>query len=161
MSINIGMTTWGAAAAPASLTKAGFEALSWVQHKGTEVAPVFGQDHATQEVPDLATGETTGHKGQASGKETTTQYHGTGGDTGITALILAAKSRPGIYSLKIARGSGTMGADGPAVESGDVVEYASGYVHNHVPNANDSTTHEGGTVSFKQNGITVVDVEPS
>ena len=54
-----------------------------------------------------------------------------------------------------------MGDDGPAVVAGDVVKYATGYLKDLVDNPSSVDSHEGATITFKQNAATVVDLEPS
>jgi hypothetical protein len=158
---NIGLTLYGVAGAPATNNKAGFEALTWVQLKGTQSLPVFGVTHNNIDVSDLGTGFTSGVKGAATGNDTTITYHGDGTDTGIATAIVAAKAQAGIYSLKIVRGSGADTGDGPAPVAGDVVQYAHGYLHTYAENEKDDSTFEGATINFKQNAATVDDVEPS
>ena len=158
---NIGLTLWGANAAPATNDAAGFAALTWGQLKGVQSLPVFGVTHGGIDVEDLATGFTSGVKGPASGNDSALTYHGDGTDTGVATAIVAAVDKAGIYSLKIVRGSGADAGDGPAPVTGDVVQYAHGYLHTYADNAKDNSTHEGGTISFKQNDFTVDDVEPS
>jgi hypothetical protein len=157
----IGLTLYGVAGAPATNNAAGFEALTWVQLKGTQSLPIFGVTHNNIDVSDLGTGFTSGVKGAGSGNDSTFTYHGDGTDTGIATAIVAANGQDGIYSLKIVRGSGTDTGDGPAPVTGDVVEYAHGYLHTFAPNAKDDTSFEGGTINFKQNAATVTDAEPA
>jgi hypothetical protein len=158
---NIGLTLWGVAGAPATNNAAGFEALTWVQLKGTQQLPVFGVTHANIDVADLGTGFTSGVKGAATGKDTSFTYHGDGTDTGIATAIVAANAQAGIYSLKIVRGSGTNSGDGPAPVTGDVVQYAHGYLHTYEENPKDDSSHEGASINFKQNAATVDGTEPS
>jgi hypothetical protein len=158
---NIGLTLYGVAGAPATNNKAGFEALTWVQLKGTQDLPVFGVTHNNIDVSDLGTGFTSGVKGAATGNDTTITYHGDGTDTGIATAIVAANAQSGVYSLKIVRGSGADTGDGPAPVVGDVVEYAHGYLHTYAKNALNDSTSEGASINFKQNAASVNDVEPS
>ena len=158
---NIGLTIFGVAGAPATNNKAGFEALTFVQLKGAQSLPVFGVTHANIDVEDIATGFTSSVKGAASGNDSNFTYHGSGADTGIATAIVAAVDKSGLYSLKIVRGSGADTGDGPAPVTGDVVQYAQGYLHTYAENAKDSATNEGGTISFMQNDFTVDDVEPA
>jgi len=158
---NIGLTLYGVAGSPATNNKAGFEALTWVQLKGTQSLPVFGVTHNNIDVSDLGTGFTSGVKGAATGKDTTLTYHGDGTDTGIATAIVAANAQSGVYSLKIVRGSGTDGGDGPAPVAGDVVQYAHGYLHTYEENPKDDSSFEGASINFKQNAATVDDVEPT
>ena len=158
---NIGLTLYGVAGAPATNDKAGFEALTMIQLKGTQTLPVFGVSHNNIDVADLGTGFTSGVKGAATGKDTTFTYHGDGADTGIATAITAANEQAGVFSLKIVRGSGDDTGDGPASTAGDVVQYAHGYMHSYEQNAKDDSSFEGATINFKQNAATVDDVEPA
>ena len=158
---NIGVTLWGVAGAPATNNAAGFEALAWVQLKKTQTLPVFGVSHSNIDVPDLSTGFTSGVKGAGSGRDTTFTYHGDGTDTGIASAIVAANDQDGIFSLKIVRGSGTDAGDGPAPVTGDAVEYAHGYLHSYEPNQGSDSSHQGGSINFKQNAATVTATEPA
>jgi hypothetical protein len=157
----IGLTLYGVAGLPATNNKAGFEALTFVQLKGTQMLPSFGVTHGNIDVSDLGTGFTSGVKGAATGSDSTFTFHGTGADTGVATAIVAANNEAGLYSLKIVRGTGTDSGDGPAPVAGDVVQYAQGYLHSYVLNPKDDASFEGGTINFKQNDVTVDDVEPS
>ena len=157
----IGLTLYGVAGLPATNNKAGFEALTFVQLKGTQMLPSFGVTHGNIDVADLGTGFTSGVKGAATGSDSTFTFHGTGADTGVATAIVAANNEAGLYSLKIVRGTGTDSGDGPAPVAGDIVQYAQGYLHSYVLNPKDDASFEGGTINFKQNDVTVDDVEPS
>ena len=157
----IGLTLYGVAGVPATNNKAGFEALTFVQLKGTQELPVFGVTHANIDVSDLGTGFTSGVKGAATGNDSTFVYHGNGTDTGVATAIVAAGNEAGLYTLKIVHGSGADTGDGPAPVAGDKVEYAQGYLHTFALNAKNDSTAEGATISFKQNAVTIEDVEPS
>jgi hypothetical protein len=157
----IGLTLYGVAGVPATNNKAGFEALTFVQLKGTQMLPSFGVTHGNIDVSDLGTGFTSGVKGAATGSDSTFTFHGTGADTGVATAIVAANNEAGLYSLKIVRGTGTDSGDGPAPVAGDIVQYAQGYLHSYVLNPKDDASFEGGTINFKQNDVTVDDVEPS
>lgn len=158
---NIGLTLYGVAGVPATNNSAGFEALTWVQLKGTQSLPVLGVTHNNIDVADLGTGFTAGVKGAATGKDTQLMYRGDGTDTGVATAIVAAREKAGLYSLKIVHGSGTDAGDGPAPVAGDAVEYAHGYLHTYEENPKDDTSFAGATINFKQNDFTVDAVEPS
>jgi hypothetical protein len=157
----IGLTLYGVAGVPATNNKAGFEALSFVQLGGVQMLPSFGVTHTNIDVSDLGTGFTEGVKGPATGNDSTFTYHGIPTASGIATAITAANAQAGAYSLKIVRGSGTDSGNGPAPVAGDVVQYAQGYLHTYVLNPKDDTSFEGGTISFKQNAVTVDDVQPA
>mgnify|MGYP003641893858 CR=1 FL=1 len=158
----IGVTLWGAAGVPASnAAVGGFDDLTWVQLKGHQSLPVFGVSHSNIDVEDLSTGFASGVKGMGSGRDTTFTYHGDGADTGITNAITAADGDQGLFSLRIARGSGTDVGNGPAIETGDVVSYAQGYLHSHELNAGSGSSNQGGTINFKQNAVAIAGTVPA
>jgi len=156
-----GMTLWIATALPATNDAAGFEALTWVQVKGIQTLPVFGVTHSNTDIPDLATGFTSGTKGAGSGRETQFTYREITGDTGQGNVETQGVDRDGIVSLKIAEGSGTDSGDGPAVVTGDPVQYAQGYLHSHEENQGSDNSFKGATCTFKQNNFTVKATEPA
>ncbi|WP_425070642.1 hypothetical protein [Sagittula sp. S175] len=161
---HIGKTLYVAQALPATNNAAGFEALTWVQVKGIQTLPVLGVTHATIDVPDLATGFTIAVKGAASGQDTPFTFRdlGTGTlDAGQADAIEQANDAQGLMSVKIVTGSGTDSGDGPAPVTGDPVEYAQGFAHSYVPNTGDTSGHEGGSVTFRQNNFTVSATEPA
>jgi hypothetical protein len=157
----IGLTLYGVAGVPATNNKAGFEALTFVQLLKAQELPIFGVTHANIDVEDLGTGFTSGVKGMATGNDTTFLFHGPGTDTGMATAIVAAGGQGGLYSLKIVHGTGADSGNGPAPVAGDVVEYAQGYLHTLALNPKNGTSNQGATISFKQNAVTVDDVEPS
>ena len=158
---NIGLTLYGVSGNPATNNKAGMESLTFVQLKGVIDIPVFGVTHNSIAVPDTATGFDGSVKGAASGKDVPFTYRGDGTDTGIATAIVAAGIRPGSFTLKIVVGTGADSGDGPIPVTGDVVQYAQGYLHNYEENAKNGTTFQGGSINFMQTAITVDDVEPS
>jgi len=158
---HIGVTLWGVAGAPADNTDTAFAAQTWVQLKGHQTLPVFGVSHSNTDVPDLSTGFSSGVKGMASGRDTQFTFHGDGSDTGIATAVDAANEQQGIYSLKIVRGTGVDTGDGPAPAPDDVVEYAHGYLHSFEGNQGDGSSHEGGSISFKQNAPTIKGTQPA
>ncbi|WP_406646856.1 hypothetical protein QEZ52_00280 [Aliisedimentitalea scapharcae] len=158
---HIGKTLWMATALPASNDTTGFEALTWVQVKGIQTLPVFGVTHSNTDVPDLATGFTSGTKGAGSGRESQFTTREISGDTGQGNVKTQANDKDGLVSLKIAEGSGTDSGDGPALVTGDAVKYAQGYLHSHEENQGTDNTHKGATCSFKQNNFTVEGTEPA
>lgn len=153
----IGTTIWGAAAVPATNDAAGFEALTWVQIKGLQTAPVLGVSHANTDIPDLQSGFTKGAKGAGTGDDSEATFRKVAGDPGQALIETAANDPQGIFSVKIVkRGSG---ADNmPA--AGDAVEYAQGYTHSFKDNQATDSNHEGFSVNFKQNDSTVKATEP-
>jgi hypothetical protein len=156
---HIGKTLYNAAALPATNDAAGFEALTWVKVNGLQVLPQLGTSHANIDVPDLQTGFTTGLKGAASGNDSTTSFRKVAADAGQVDIRDAAKAGgdAGVMSFKIVTGTGVDNA--PA--TGDVVQYAQGYVHSYVEIQGDTTSHEGFSVNFKQNADTIDDVNPA
>lgn len=156
---HIGKTIYFAAALPATNTTAGFEALTWVKVDGVQVLPQLGVSHANIDVPDLQTGFTSGIKGAGSGNDSTASFRDVAGDTGQDNIRTAAQAGGdgGVGSIKIVKGSGT----DQAPVTGDPVEYAQGYVHSYVKIQGDTTSHEGFSVNFKQNAVTIDGTEPA
>lgn len=157
---NIGKTLYVAKALPATNDDTGFEALTWVQVKGLQALPQLGVSHADIEVPDLATGFTSTNKGAATGVESTMSFRRVDSDTGQADIKEQAEDGQGVMSVKIVTGSGTDTGDGPAPVSGDAVQYAQGIAKNYQEIQGDSTTHEGFTVAFRQNALTIDATEP-
>jgi hypothetical protein len=156
---HIGKTIYVAAAAPATNNAAGFEALSWTKVEGVQTLPQLGVSHSNIDVPDLQTGFTAGIKGAGTGNDSTATFRDVDGDAGQALVRTTANAGGtlGTISIKIVKGSGTDQA--PA--SGDPVQYAHGYVHSYVEVQGDNSTHEGFTVNFKQNAVTVDATEPA
>lgn len=156
---HIGKSFFVSAALPATLDKAGFEALTWIEAKGIQILPQLGVTHNNIDVPDLKTGETKGIKGAASGKDSKASFRHVAGDTGQALIRTTADAGGdlGSMSIKIVKGSGVNNAP----VAGDPVEYAQGYVHSYEEIQGEVTSHEGFSVSFKQNGKTIKDVEPA
>lgn len=154
---NIGKSLYVAAELPATNDKAGFEALSWTEVKGLQSAPQLGYQHENIDIPDLKSGRTRGAKGAGSGQDSQMSFRKVDSDAGQGMLKTASDSPTGIMSVKIGTGSGTDNE----LAVGDPVEYAQGYVHSYLSTQADTTTHEGFTVNFKQNDLTVNDVEPT
>lgn len=157
---NIGKTLYVAKALPATNDDTGFEALTWVQVKGLQVLPQLGISHADIEVPDLGTGFTKTNKGAATGVESTMSFRRVDSDEGQADLKEQAEDAQGELSVKIVTGSGTDSGDGPEPVSGDAVQYAQGVCKNYQEIQGDTTTHEGFTVAFRQNELTVDAEEP-
>ncbi len=150
---HIGKTIYVAEAIPATNDAAGFAALTWTKVSGVQVLPQLGVSHSNIDVPDLETGFTAGLKGAGSGNDSTASFRDVAGDAGQTTLRDLAQSGgdAGLGSIKIVKGSGTNQA--PA--SGDPVEYAHGYFHSYVRIQGDDSSHEGFSVNFKQNALTI------
>lgn len=154
---HIGKSIFIATALPSTNDTTGFEALTWVEINGAQSLPQLGITHATIDAPDLKSGFTKGIKGAGSGVDTQMSFRDVPSDTGQTNVETTANSASGACSLKIATGSGTDNA----VQTGDPVEYAQGYLHSFAPIQPDTTTHEGFTVGFRQNEPTVKGTEPA
>jgi hypothetical protein len=157
---NIGKTFYVAAGLPATNTAAAFEALTWVIVNGPQVLPQLGISHGQIDSPNVATGFSKSLKGVASGVDTTATFSKISADPGQVILRTAADDSQGLISVKIGTGSGADTGEGPALVTGDPVEYAQGYAHSYTPNQPDTTTEEGFTVSFRQNDFTVEGTEP-
>lgn len=153
----IGKTLYIATAAPATHDATGFEALSWTQVKGVQTGPQFGVSHASIDVPDLQTGENSRVKGLQTGVDTSFTCRTVDSDTGQASCKTVAESADGIVSLKLGKGSGT----DQALTSGDPVQYATGFLHSYREIQPTTSSHEGFEVTFSQNGVTIVDTEPS
>lgn len=161
MANHIGKTLYIATAHPATDDAAGYEALTWVQVKGLQVLPTLGGSHALIDVEDLATGETTAEKGAHSGNDSSMSFRTVASDTGQTNLKAQADDNDGLLSIKIGSGSGTDSGDGPALETGDPVEYAKGIAHSYTDNEGNVSNHDGFSTSFRQNGKKVTATEPA
>lgn len=158
---SIGKTIYVAQALPATNNAAGFEALTWVQAKGVQTLPQLGVSHSGIDVPDLATGFTASVKGAATGVESTMSFRRVSADAGQIDIKEQSDNGQGLLSVKIVTGTGVDAGDGPAPVTGDRVQYAQGYVHSYQENQGDTTTHEGFTVTFRQNALTVDATEPA
>jgi hypothetical protein len=157
---NIGKTIYISAALPGVNTAVGttgFNSLTFTQIGGVQSLPQLGVTGANIDVPDLATGFTSGVKGAMSGNESTMTFRMLTSDAGQALVESTANSAEGKCSLKIVRGSGVSGA--PVL--GDPVQYAQGYLNGFLETQGDTTTHEGFTVTFKQNNFTVDTTQPT
>lgn len=154
---NIGKSVYYSPALPATNDAAGFEALTWTEIPGVQVAPQLGIEHSSIEVPDLKTGFTSGVKGAGKGVETQLACRIIASDSAQAAVKALADGPTGECSIKIGTGSGTDNA----LQTDDPVQYAQGYLHSYKEIQIDTTTHEGFTVAFRQNDVTVNDTEPA
>lgn len=156
---HIGKTIYVAEALPASNDAAGFAALTWVKVNGVQTLPQLGVSHANIDVPDLQTGLTTGIKGAGSGNDSTMTFRMVASDAGQEDVRNRANAggTSGAASIKIVKGSGT----NQAPVTGDPVQYAQGYLHSYVEIQGDDSSHEGFSVNFKQNALTVDATEPA
>jgi hypothetical protein len=150
---HIGKTIYVSAAEPATNDAAGFEALTWTKVEGVQVLP-----HSNIDIPDLQTGFTAGVKGAASGNDSTVSFRDVASDTGqaLVRTTADAGGTLGAMSIKIGKGSGAA----QALVAADPVQYAQGYVHSFVEIQGDDSSHEGFSVSFKQNALTIDATEP-
>ena len=160
-SAHIGKSFFVATALPATNNASGFEALTWVEVAGWQTLPQLGVSHSNIDVPDGKSGFTAGLKGAGAGNDSTATFRLVASDAGQVALRAAADenaaSGGGAISVKIATGTGTNNA----VETGDKVQYAQGYGHSYVEVQGDNSTHEGFSVNFKQNAVTIDATEPA
>ena len=156
---HIGKTIYVSAALPATNNAAGFAALTWTKVEGVQALPQLGVTHAAIDVPDLQSGFTSGVKGAGTGNDSTMTFRFVDSDTGQELLRDTANAGgdAASMSVKIVKGSGT----DQAPVSGDPVQYAQGFVHSYNENQGDTTTHEGFSVNFKQNGLTVDATQPA
>lgn len=156
---HIGKTIYISDAVPATNTAAGFEALTWTKVNGVQTLPQLGVSHNDIEVPDLQTGFTAGIKGAGTGNNSTMTFRDVPGDAGQAELrsLADAGGTGGNGSIKIVKGSGV--AQAPV--AGDPVQYAHGYFHSFSEVQGDDSSHEGFSVNFRQNALTVVGAEPA
>lgn len=154
---HIGKSVYISAALPATNNKAGFEALTWTLVSGVQQLPQLGFQHATIDIDDLVTGITTGAKGMGSGVDTSMAFRAVASDTGQALAQTTADSATGLCSIKVLTGSGV----GGIAATGDPVQYAQGFLHSYAENQGDGTTFEGFTVGFRQNALTITDVNPT
>lgn len=156
---HIGKTIYVAEAVPATNDAAGFAALTWVKANGVQTLPQLGVSHNNIDVPDLQTGFTAGIKGAGSGNDSTATFRMVAADAGQADIrgLANAGGTLGAGSIKIVKGSGA--AQAPV--AGDPVQYAQGYFHSYIEIQGDDTSHEGFSVNFKQNALTVDATEPA
>tara|TARA_B100000678_G_scaffold138199_1_gene115470 strand:- start:1665 stop:2150 length:486 start_codon:yes stop_codon:yes gene_type:complete len=156
---HIGKTIYVAEAVPATNTDAGFEALTWVKVEGVQTLPQLGVSHSNIDVPDLETGFTSGLKGAGSGNDSTATFRLVDADAGQEDIrdLANASGTAANGSIKIVKGSGTDNAP----TEGDPVQYAQGYFHSYLEIQGDDSTHEGFSVNFKQNALTIDATEPA
>jgi hypothetical protein len=150
---------------PATNTAAGFEALDdFDEAKGWQTLPQLGFTHATIDIPDGPSGITRGSKGVGSGIESSMSFRLIAGDDGQELLQALADGggQSSVGCIKIVSASGTLDSEGvPAIVTGDRVQYAQGFFHSYAEVQGDTTTFEGFSVSFRQNGLTITDEEPA
>ena len=145
---DIGTAVAIATGAPATNDKAGFEALTWVVINGIIEAPTFATTHSAIDVPDLATGFTTGLKGAETGVASSLVWRTIAADAGQTAVIAAALARA-TYSIR-------------TIEPGAAVyKYAQGIIMDYEPNKPTVSSFEGGQVMFRPNAQGVVTTAPA
>jgi hypothetical protein len=156
---HIGKTIYVAEGLPATNDEAGFEDLTWVKANGVQTLPQLGVTHSDISVPDLQTGFTSGVKGEGTGIDSTMSFRSVASDAGQAIIRNRADAggTAGAASIKIVKGSGA--AQAPV--AGDPVQYAQGYLHSYAEIQGDVSTHEGFSVNFRQNALTVNAVEPS
>lgn len=156
---HIGKTIYVAAAHPATNDAAGFGALTWVKASGVQTLPQLGVSHSDIPVPDLQTGFTSGIKGAGTGNDSTMTFRDIAADAGQEDIrdLANAGGTLGNGSIKIVKGSGANQA--PA--TGDPVQYAQGYFHSYIEIQGDDSSHEGFSVNFRQNALTVDAVNPT
>lgn len=150
---HIGKTIWISAALPATNTAAGFAALTWTKVNGVQTLPQLGVSHADIAVPDLQTGFTAGIKGAGTGNDSTATFRKVPTDAGqaLARTTADAGGTLGACSIRIVKGSGV----DQAPVAGDPVQYAQGYLHSFIEIQGDDSSHEGFSVNFRQNALTV------
>jgi hypothetical protein len=132
---------WIAPGAPATFTKAGYEALTWTRLNGVEVAPTPGIETEMIEVRDLATGRIKVEKGASKGRETEVAVNEVEGDTGQANIKTYASATYGTeISVRIVKPNGT-----------NPYTYMTGLASSYMPNQIDTENNRGFTVNFQQN----------
>lgn len=155
---DIGWTVYMNPSHPATVDKAGFEAITpWTKVNGIQSIGERGITHSGIDVSDLQTGFTLQVKGAGAGTDTTLVFREVSGDAGQIAMKAAAEDPEGIISLKLVKGSGTNQA--PA--TGDPVEYALGIVHSFSGREKSDSSHTGFSVVFRNNAIWLPEVNPT
>jgi len=160
---HIGKSVYYSTTAPATNDAAGFEALTWVKVPGYQGGFQFGLNHANIDVPDLEQGDTKTVRGMASYPDSTGTFRNRSGDDLAAQQTFIGLVEAGIVpSLKIVRGTGvTMDDGGKAPATGDQTEYAQGYYHSPLDMEQTGTSHEGFSVTFKQNERQVKAAHPT
>lgn len=162
---HIGKSVYYAVGAPATNDAAGFEALTWIKIPGYLGGLQFGMTHDNIDIPDLEQGESKTARGMASYPDSTgTWRYRDGAMLTAQQAFLAVVETPGspVHSVKVVRGTGAVMPDGGRTPvEGDQVEYAQGYWHSPMDMEQTGTTHEGFSVTFKQNERQVKATEPA
>lgn len=153
----IGLTMFVADELPATNDSAGFEALTWIPVKGLVTGPALGVTHSAVEIPDLQTGFGLAVKGMGQGIESSLVCRAIANDPGQAKLKELAEAGRGEASIKVGWGS----AAGQALDDGDPVKYAQGFLHSYRENAATGDSYEGFEVTFRQNAAHVNAVEPA
>jgi len=158
---HIGTRLYISTTLPATNDAAGFEALTWTEVKGLIQGPQFGVNDNVIDVPDLSSGFGSGVKGMGMGQASEMTFRDVSGDAGQAALLAAANTPNGIVAVKLGRARGALDADRvPALDAGDVVEYAQGFCYSPMANQPTGDSYEGFSVSFRQNKQNVTATEP-
>lgn len=163
---HIGKSAYYAVTGPATNDAAGFEALTWIKIPGYQGGFQFGLSHANIDVEDIEQGDTKTVRGMASYPDSTGTFRNRD-ETALRAAqvaFLEVVETPGspTHSLKIVRATGADLPDGGKTPvAGDQVEYAQGYFHSPSDNEQTTTSHEGFSVTFKQNERQVKATEPA
>lgn len=141
MTSYIGTRVYIAPGVPATFDKAGYEALTWTEVTGTQVAPIPGWDTSLIDVPDLTSGITKADKGASAGVESEMAFRRVVGDTGQTNLnTYAGPAYVSEHSVKVVEPTGT-----------NTHVYMSGLSYNLRDNPGDTESFQGFTVNFRQN----------
>ena len=141
MTSYIGTRVYVAPGVPATFDKAGYEALTWTEVLGVQVAPTPGWDTSMIDVPDLTSGITKADKGASAGRESEMAFRRIESDTGQTNLrSYAAPTYVAEHSVKVVEPTGT-----------STHVYMSGLSYNLAENPGDTESYQGFTVAFRQN----------
>lgn len=141
MTSYIGTRVYVAAGIPATFDKAGYEALTWVEVLGLQVAPIPGWETAAIDVPDLTTGITKADKGASTGRVSEMAFRRVAADPGQEDLKeYALPSYVSEISVKVVE---------PVGSNNHV--YMSGIAMNYLENEGTNESYQGFTASFRQN----------
>lgn len=134
---------------PATLDKAGYEALSWTEINGVVSIGATGVTDAMIDVPDLESGFTLAVKGARTGTVTAIALREIKDDAGQAAAKTAAAAFTE-YSLKVEEPT-----------AANEIEYMTGLPHDWQRNERSTSTYAGFTFNFRSNYATVVTTPPA
>lgn len=141
MTSYIGTRVYVAPGVPATFTKAGYEALVWVEATGAVVAPIPGWETSAIDVPDLTSGITKADKGASTGRVSEMAFRRVNADAGQEDIKeYAAPGYVSEVSVKLVEPTGT-----------NTHVYMTGLMMNYLENEGTVESYQGFTASFRQN----------